>query len=140
MSFFSCYFVVLQIFQVIFVKKLCYPSDNLKITNRYNNLYLDPPDNDRGRALRFANQFKASSNASRIFVIKAEVLADTNTDFDSRLYSTDPNIYFRFVENFGLVTEGDFLKNVSLDFCERKYEDCYLVHLFLRRNGALERK
>ena len=93
------------------------------ITNRYINLYLDPPLNDRSRALRFANQFKASSNASRIFVIKAEEERDTNTAFDSRLYSTDPNIYFRFVQNFGLVTEGDFLRNVSLDFCERKYKD-----------------
>ena len=122
MYFFSCYLVALQIVYAIFVRSLSYSSDNINI-NDYINLYLDPPLNDRGRALRFANQFKASSNASRIFVIKAEVLTDTNTNFDSRLYSTDPSIYFRFVENFGLVTEGDFLKNVSLDFCERKYKD-----------------
>ena len=121
--FFNCYLVALQIVYAIFVRSLSYSSDKINITNGYINLYLDPPLNDRGRALRFANQFKASSNASRIFVIKAEVLTDANTNFDSRLYSTDPNIYFRFVENFGLVTEGDFLKNVSLDFCERKYKD-----------------
>ena len=92
------------------------------------NLILDPPDQDRGRALRFATEFKASSNASRIFVIKAEELSDRNTQFDSRLYSTDPNIYFRFIPNFGEITKGDFLKNVSLDFCERKYKDSYLVY------------
>lgn len=96
------------------------------IKNRYINSILDPPDQDRGRALRFANEFKASSNASRIFVIKAEVLSDRDTQLDSRLYSTDPNIYFRFIPDFGEITKGDFLKNISLDFCERKYKDSYL--------------